>query len=109
MELESKSEGFTVTLSRAGAIAFADVADLGLRMIEQLGSVKRPEATERALVGFRGQVAAARGRAVDVTLNRVEATLIERAGEMGLKVKRALREALPDGAAETLAELKAAR
>lgn len=108
MELESKADAFTVTLPRAGAAALADVADFGLRLVEELALVQSPASMERALVDYRRQVAAGRGRAVTVSLSRTDGSLVGKAAWTGLAGYRAKREDPPEGAAEAYADLNGA-
>ena len=82
------------------------MGDLGLRVIEALRLVQNPTSTERALNELKRQLAAARGRAVDLHLRRTDAAMIERAAEIAIKVREAEGLEVPSGAGEALDELR---
>jgi hypothetical protein len=53
MEIESRRDQLTVALPRESALALSEVAEQGLRLIEELNLVQRPAATEHALGELR--------------------------------------------------------
>jgi hypothetical protein len=82
MELESRTGSLTVTLPKSAALALLADADYGLRLIEALRLSQVPASTEAAIATLRRQVDKARGRAVDVTMTRVEASLVVKAADV---------------------------
>jgi len=70
MEIESRTDALSLTLTRERAVALADVSALGLRVIEELELVQRPAATEHAINQLRQQIAKSRGKTVTIALTR---------------------------------------
>lgn len=108
MEIESRSDQVTVTLSREHAAALADAGEAGYRLIEALHLVGRPASTDHALRKLRDQVTKGRGKTVEIVLGRADATLAEHAADIGLRGLEALLQPAPEGAEAALGKLRAA-